>query len=227
MSMLSDNEKFQLLTNHWKGGKEYKYPTSEHTKRRRVEHRRPQLSNFETYKWLVFSQSKNGLFCKNCAIFQSSSGVGHNQNESGKRLVTEPLQSYSKLTGKDGHLLTHSHTNYHKRSTELAENFLKTLQKPEADVRNAIDSGRLLQVASNRKRLSPIIKTILFHGRQNVPLRGHRDDGCLMDESHDPVKNEGNFRELLRFHADAGDEDLKDHLESAGANATYFKNYVQ
>ena len=37
------------------------------------------------------------------------------------------------------------------------------------------------KVAENRKRLKPIIETIIFLGRQNILLRGHRDDGPLLD----------------------------------------------
>ena len=32
------------------------------------------------------------------------------------------------------------------------------------------------RVASNRQKLPSIIKTIMFCGRQNIALRGHRDN---------------------------------------------------
>jgi len=46
------------------------------------------------------------------------------------------------------------------------------------------------------KRLIPIIQSILFLGRQNIPFRGHREEGNILDDSVSSV-NMGNFRELL------------------------------
>jgi len=34
-------------------------------------------------------------------------------------------------------------------------------------------------IESNKKRLVPVIKTIIFCGHNNTSLRGHRDDGIL------------------------------------------------
>ena len=86
----------------------------------------------------------------------------------------------------------------------------------------------------NRERLKPIVESVAFLGRQNIPFRGHRDDGelfqskeCCRDSVSSDVLNEGNFRELLRFRVSAGDELLKGHLETAGANATYISKTTQ
>ena len=68
---------------------------------------------------------------------------------------------------------------------------------------NQINTERLKQIKENRLRLRPIVESIIFLGRQNVPFRGHRDDGLLQSTS--PV-NEGNFRELLRFRIKSGDD---------------------
>jgi len=79
-----------------------------------------------------------------------------------------------------------------------------------------LDSQRQRQILENRARMRTIIESIIFLGRQNVPLRGHRDDGCLFDQDSGDVSrvhvNEGNFLELLRFRVNAGDETLADHL---------------
>lgn len=39
---------------------------------------------------------------------------------------------------------------------------------------------RLAQVQQNRKRLVPIIDCILLCGREEIPLRGHRDSGEIV-----------------------------------------------
>jgi hypothetical protein len=64
-----------------------------------------------------------------------------------------------------------------------------------------MQNNRKQQILDNRERLVPIIKTIIFHGRKNFALRGHRDEGDLykINESDSLVVNEGNFRALLRF----------------------------
>lgn len=67
------------------------------------------------------------------------------------------------------------------------------------------------QVLENRKKLIPIIETVLLCARQNIYLRGHRDDGKHLD---DETNNPGNFQELLKFKIDSGDEVLKSHFEN-------------
>ncbi|KAG8189774.1 hypothetical protein JTE90_017690 [Oedothorax gibbosus] len=63
--------------------------------------------------------------------------------------------------------------------------------------------------------------------RQNIPLRGHRDDGLIDSSSSSSIVNEGNFRELLRFRISAGDTALQKHLENTSANATYISKTTQ
>ena len=63
------------------------------------------------------------------------------------------------------------------------------------------------------------MKTILFCGRQNIAIRGHR-------ESESSV-NPGNFRVLLSFRIESGDSLLGDHLSSAPKNAMYTSNTIQ
>ena len=73
-------------------------------------------NHFKTYPWLVYSESKKGLFCKYCATFSSllvNNGVGKNCRKPGK-LVTEPLCAFNKLTGSNGYLFEHDKVEYHK-----------------------------------------------------------------------------------------------------------------
>ena len=68
------------------------------------------------------------------------------------------------------------------------------------------------RIENNLAKLKPIIKTIVFCGRQNIPLRGHRDDSTYYDR-----ENPGNFQALLDF---SGDKVLQEHFETANRNAT-------
>lgn len=79
---------------------------------------------------------------------------------------------------------------------------------------------------ANRKRLTSIIKTIIFCGHNNFSLRGHRDDGILDTESSITGK-EGIFRSLLAFRIDSRDNILKDHMKSCGKSSTMISKIVQ
>ncbi|GBM12527.1 repressor of the inhibitor of the protein kinase [Araneus ventricosus] len=77
----------------------------------------------------------------------------------------------------------------------------------------------------NRKRLIPIIQTIRFCGRQQIAVRGHRDGGRIGLE--EPEKNDRNFRSLLRYRANSGDNDLKDQLMNSGGRSMYTSCFIQ
>ena len=64
-------------------------------------------------------------------------------------------------------------------------------------------------------------------GRQNIPFRGHREEGALEQEAGMPSVNEGNFRGLLRYRILSGNSTLKLHLEKAKSNATYVSKTKQ
>jgi len=76
-------------------------------------------------------------------------------------------------------------------------------------------------------KIVPIVKTVIFCGRQGIPLRGHSDTGTLALPDGDPAVNDGNFRVLLRFRIDSGDLALNEHLEYCMQNATYISPKIQ
>jgi hypothetical protein len=71
------------------------------------------------------------------------------------------------------------------------------------------------------------VKTVIFCGRQVIPLRGHSGTGTLALPYGDPAVNDGKFRALLRFRIVAGDVFLKEHQESCMRNATYISPKIQ
>ena len=72
--------------------------------------------------------------------------------------------------------------------------------------------------------LSSIIKTIVLCGKQNIAIRGHRDDSQHL---LDPKNNPGNFQMLLEFRVDSGDEILSDHFKKCKRNASYRSKTIQ
>ena len=71
-----------------------------------------------------------------------------------------------------------------------------------------------------------LIRAIIVCGQQNLALRGHADSGYVLDVKNDE-NNDGNFRSILRLMMMCGDEDLKNHLETALRNARYTSPIIQ
>lgn len=63
---------------------------------------------------------------------------------------------------------------YHINATKAANDSLTYYKNPAKEIINVINNTRLKQVIENRVRLKPVV---IFLGRQNITLRGHRDQG--------------------------------------------------
>lgn len=201
---LTDSEKLDALDHTFKPHRSYTFPVRmEYGKRRSIN-----PAWLEEYKWLTYSSTEDGVYCKVCVVFAKHSNP--------IRLVTLPLTFWTNATEK---LRKHATSQMHKNASVFADNFIRVMKSQQKSIGEQMSEAVALQVESNKKKLQPIVKTILFCGRQNIPLRGHR-------ESSDS-KNPGNFRALLKFRVDSGDDLLKDHLENAPKNATYISNTIQ
>ena len=237
---LTDQEAKDFLTNTWQPDSSYPQPFSIHGPRKRY----LQYSVFKQYDFPAYSAVKKGLYCKYCVVAGVRHACDAKQTALGK-LVKTPLSEYKDLTGKtreNNKLLDHSLKEYHQKSKEICKNILAVIEKPQLDVRNQVNLQRENLAKENRKRLRPIVETVIFLGRQNIAFRGHRDDGTLdWDDSSDDsgsdsdndegsesvVSNRGNFRAALKYRIRGGDVDLMHHLKTAGANATYISKTTQ
>ena len=83
------------------------------------------------------------------------------------------------------------------------------------------------RVASNRQKLASILKVIVLCGRQNIALRGHRDNITDLEKDTLATENHGNFWALLQFQVDSGDTVLGEHLATASQNAMYTSPGIQ
>ena len=167
------------------------------------------------YECFSYSQRKQGVFCKVCVLFGVSDAGGVKMG----RLVTTPLQSSVRLTGKRGTLTQHLANRYHADSMQRAHEFRKQ-HAAGVTVFELQNTAAADERSKNRQALRRILKSIEHLGRLGEPLRGHDDGGAL------PVDGEisymgGNFRATLQLMMDSGDTVLKEHLSSAGKNATY------
>ena len=77
------------------------------------------------------------------------------------------------------------------------------------------------QIAKDHTIMASLFKTVLFCGRNNIVLRGSRDE----DPSNESLK--GNFQALLYFQVESGDTVLQEHFETASRNATYVSKTIQ
>lgn len=67
-----------------------------------------------------------------------------------------------------------------------------------------------------------MVETIVLAGRQNLALRGHRDDS-----KHYSSSNPGNFQAFLNYRITGGDTILGEHFQNAKKNATYRSKTIQ
>lgn len=217
----------------WQPPENYQFPFSVHKKGGTYERRFVRRDHLLKYPWLVISPIEKGLYCKYCTLFVTGHVGGYTKSVTLQKLVTKPLQSFSKLLGQDGALDVHNNNLYHRQAVTSATQFLRSYHNPEKEIINQISFHRLVQIKENRERLKPIIKTLIFLGRQNIPLRGHRDEGNInlssevSEASYESPINQGNFKELLRFRVEAGDKTLENHLNTANSRATYISKTTQ
>lgn len=218
INKIDDKTKYTIIKNPWMPPSTFNFPYSLHQKQNKGERRFINYKVFGEYEWLVYSDVCKGLFCKYCLVFANLGG-----NNPLQKLVKNPLISFAKLTGKDGDLSTHSKHQYHRDAVSAAEQFCRIFQSPNQSVINKISTDRVRIIEENRKRLLPIVKTIILMGRQNIALRGRRDDGKI---SEDVMAAEGNFKAILKYRAEV-DSDLANHLQNCKANATYISKTTQ
>ena len=159
----------------------------------------------------------NGGFCVPCMLF----GISSDNIDLGV-LVSRPLMNFKKATDE---LKAHVKKANHLNAVTSADLFLKVLSGKQPPVHQQTNIALANHVAANKKRLIPIVKTVLLGGRQTFALRGHDDTTKTIEAQ--PTSNPGNFKALLQFRVDAGDKHLELHMKTASKNATYSSATIQ
>ena len=210
---LTGDKKYNLLSNHFKPSVDFAFPKS-------CNGRAFQYRWLMQFPWLVYSKQENGGFCLPCVLFASS---GYRGSDPGI-LVNHPLTASAKALEI---LCKHTEKGYHKQAVVGCEEFMRVMRREQPDIRSRLNQTLMERVASNRQKLSSIFKTVVFCGRQNIPLRGHRDNATDLERDDLEVENHGNFRALLDFRVDAGNTALGEHLATAPRNAMYTSSVIQ
>ncbi|KAF2887123.1 hypothetical protein ILUMI_19050 [Ignelater luminosus] len=113
----------------------------------------------------------------------------------------------------------HESTDYHTFSVTKFQNIGLIEEKKQDPIHYQLDLASKHIIEENRKRISPIIDTLILCGRQCISLRGHRDSGPIDSDIH-PIENDRNFKAILRSKLRSGDAILRLHLESMSKTAT-------
>ena len=88
------------------------------------------------------------------------------------------------------------------------------MNSKKINVMEQINSTVYKEVEDNRKKLRPIIKSMLFCGQHDIALRGNTADV-------------GNFVGLLKFQIDSGDNILSNHFDTASGKSKYVSHRIQ
>ena len=123
------------------------------------------------------------------------------------KLFRSPLTFWTTARGKfDSHASGKS--EIHKFSVMAMQNFLAAMRRQTAPIDQQLNQLMQAQIDENREKMKSIVKTVIFCGQNNIPLRGKRDD------NPDDSNLQGNFQALLEFRIDSGDVKVKEHIEN-------------
>ena len=81
--------------------------------------------------------------------------------------------------------------------------FVSTYMQPSSKISFILCTTGKEIVEKNRRFLTSIVKCLEFCERHGVTLRSHRDESTAPDK-----RQQGNFKGILDFHVDAGDQVL-------------------
>ena len=174
------------------------------------------------FTWLSYSVKFKGILCPYCVLFQRKlSHIDPANNQLG-HLVTKPLSDTflkrATVTSK-----AREQTQYHQYSRTQANEFVTRHINPNLDVDFLLNVADQHQQDEYKKILFSIVKCILFLAANNLTLRGNSDDGLPCDTN----MHQGNFKNLIAFHVEAGDIILSKYLQTCSRNASYLSPRIQ
>ena len=110
----------------------------------------------------------------------------------------------------------------------LYNSFLDQYEGRQVPVNKMVDSNYKTNVKKAREAIAPIVDIVKLCGRQNIPLRGHGDNGKNQPElGESGLTNTENFIELLNYRIRGGDKALENHLLCTQQNAKYTSPEIQ
>ena len=168
---------------------------------------------YKKYHWLEYSREKDAVYCFPCRFFGSSNGLGRGIST----FSQVGFCDWKHATGKSGMLAKHNNSFAHKQAISAWIDY-ETNSKRGTLIEDRVDSQRRQQIQSNRHYLRTLTEILLLCGKQDIPLRGHRE--------HDPLLNRGNFLVILQT-VSLHDQIIKEKIETGPRNAIYTSPGIQ
>lgn len=192
---ISAEAKLSVFNNTWVPCKNYNFKKVGESRSFRYEW----LESFAP--WLAYSEfGDGGALCKFCVLFKPKVHRGLQGS-----FIVKGFKNYKKFTEA---ARNHVQSDWHKSALLEGSSLMAIRDESAQSIATCLSKSRQDLIESNRLKLGSIVRTIVFCGTHDLPLRGK--------ESTD-----GNFRDLLEFRVQSGDLVLKNHLEKAARNAMY------
>ena len=110
----------------------------------------------------------------------------------------------------------------HSQTWPTLDAVLSNMKRLVEKIDFMIDRNCKKELEENRKRLAPIIDTVIFLGRLGLAFKGHRDDSQFHPNVGEYSSGGvGNFVEVLNYRVRGGDSVLENHLRTCSKNASY------
>lgn len=163
------------------------------------------------YLWLEYSKIKDSIFCLYCRHF-TSHNLGYIDD-----ILT--YSGYSDWKHIGNMLEKYNNLNIHKQSFEKYISWISA--KKTGSVATKLNIQIKENILKNREIMISLIRCVLFCGKQDIGLRGHRETN-----NTDNCQNNGNFIELVKLLG-FENEYFKINLYSLLKNANYTSKTIQ
>ena len=216
LSSCESRRKYELISNVWRPPQKFKFPKENGTRGRSF-----QMKWLTDFPWLCYSQKLDAAFCLHCVAFEVHGGKNVNKTSA---LVKTPFRKWKNALGQSGQFENHvTSSNYHSLATQQFSAFMNSMENKSAPINVQLNTIIQENITRNKEVLADHVKFVLCMARQNIPMRGHRDD----DISLGPYDNPGNFKAILDLSITLGCSRLADYMKNAPKNATYRSKTIQ
>ena len=213
LNAFDSNKKFVHITNVWTPPQNFKFPKDCGDKGRSF-----QSKWLKERPWLAYSEKLDAAFCLHCISFEIRGGKNVNKTS---YLVKVPFRNWKKAKEQFKH--HEEKSNYHAMASEQFQAFNKLMNQKSMGINLQLNAILQENITRNREVLADLVKIVLCLARQNIPMRGHRDDDISLCLHGNP----GNFKAILDLAIDLGCSRLTEHMRNAPRNATYRSKTVQ
>ena len=116
----------------------------------------------------------------------------------------------------------------HSQTWPILDRVLSNMKGLVEEIDLMINKNCKKEVEENRKRLAPIIDTVILLGRLGLAFRGQRDDSQFhLNLGEYSSGGVGNFVEVLNYRVRGRDLVLENHLRTSSKNASYISKTSQ